>query len=66
VSEAGAGHDLLDGDVFKAVAIEELARAINNGFFDLCAVSNGISIGFLLAAVKYALKSALVTSKRLS
>jgi len=42
VGEAGAGHDLLDGDAFKTVAIEEPARAVNYGFLDLGAVSNGI------------------------
>jgi len=34
VGEAGAGHNLLDGDTLKAVAIEELAGAVNDGFLD--------------------------------
>jgi len=38
VGEAGAGHDLLDGDAFEAVAIEELAGAIDDGFLDGWAV----------------------------
>src|SRR5260370_38027778 len=45
MGEADAGHDLLDGDAFEAVAIEELARAIDDGFFDGCAVGNGVRHG---------------------
>jgi len=42
VSEAGAGHDLLDRDTLEAVAIEELASAVDDGFFDGRAVSGGV------------------------
>ncbi len=45
VGEAGAGHDLLDGDTLEAVAIEELARAIDDGFLDGRAVASGVGNG---------------------
>ena len=42
VGEASAGHDLLDGDAFKTVAVEELAGAVNDGLFDGLAVSGWV------------------------
>ena len=67
VGQAGAGHDLLDGDTLEAVAIEEFARAVNDGFLDGRAVGNGVrhGVSFRVAA-KYALHCASLSSKRLS
>src|SRR5258708_31411978 len=42
VGQSRAGHDLVDGDTLKAVAIEELARAFNDGFLDYRAMARRI------------------------
>src|SRR5712691_7023658 len=45
VGQARAGHNLVDGDTLKAVAIEELARAFNDGFLDYRAMARRIRHG---------------------
>jgi hypothetical protein len=42
VSEAGAGHDLVDGDTFKAMAIEKFAGALDDVFLDGRPMGNGV------------------------
>ena len=42
VCEARPGHDLSDGDIIKAVAIEEPARALNDFPFYLGTVASGV------------------------
>ena len=42
VREAGASHDLLDGDTLKAMAIEKFASAVDDGLLDGRAVSKRV------------------------
>jgi hypothetical protein len=42
VGEAGAGHDLVERHTFKAVAIEELARAVDDGLLYGFAMAGGV------------------------
>jgi len=43
--EARTGHDLLERDTLKAMAIEELAGAVNDVFLDCGAVTSGVRYG---------------------
>jgi hypothetical protein len=45
VCQARAGHDLLDGDTLKTVAIEAFAGAIDDGFLYGYAVTGGVGQG---------------------
>src|SRR6267143_2862599 len=42
VGEARTGHDLVERDTLKAMAIEELAGAVNDVFLDCSAVTSGV------------------------
>ncbi len=45
MSESRTSHDLVDGDAFKAVAIEEFAGAVDDVFLDCRAVTSGVRHG---------------------
>src|SRR5260370_17869475 len=45
MGQSRSGHNLLDGDTLKAVAIEELARAFNDGFLDYRAMTRRVRHG---------------------
>src|ERR1700694_1154044 len=45
VGEARAGHDLIERHTLKAMAIEELAGAVNDVFLDCRAVTSGVRHG---------------------
>src|SRR5215475_13426866 len=45
VGELRAGHDLADGDAFKAVPVEQAARAVNDAFSHLRTMAGGIGHG---------------------
>src|SRR5580693_1926699 len=48
VGQSGAGHNLLEGDTVKSVAIEEAPRALHDFLSDFVAVSCRIRHSFLL------------------
>jgi len=45
MSEARTSHDLVDGNIFKAVTIEEFTSTIDDGFLDCRAMTSGIRHG---------------------
>jgi len=51
VGQARASHDLVDGNTLKAVAIEELASAFNDGFLNCGAMTRRIRHGGSLFVV---------------
>ena len=68
VREAGAGHDLLDGDALKAMPIKQFACAFNDGLLDGRAMTRWVrhAGSFGREVLKYAPKRITFSSKRLS
>ena len=42
MGQASAGHDLLKGDTFKAIAVKKLAGAVNDFLFYFRAMAGGV------------------------
>lgn len=63
VGEAGTRHDLADGDIFKAVAVEEFSRAFDDGLFDGGAVAGWVRHGALLNACGESMARIIVAAK---